>query len=77
MNAATKLALPMHMDLPETDGLPMENAIQMLQIMLLSEVLQPVLAALHPDGQFFIGRDVGIYYRRTDPPLDGCKATYG
>ena len=74
MNVATKPALPTHLDLPETDGLPMENAIQMLQISLLSEVLQPVIAALHPDGRFFIGRNVGIYYRRTDPPLDGCKA---
>ncbi|HEY1379660.1 MAG TPA: Uma2 family endonuclease [Gemmataceae bacterium] len=74
MNAATKPALPTHKDLPETDGRPMENAIQMLQIVLLTKVLQPVLAALHPDGRYFIGQDVGIYYRRAEPPLDGCKA---
>jgi Uma2 family endonuclease len=74
MTAATKLTLPTHLDLPETDGLPMENAIQMFQIALLSEVLRPVLAALHPDGRYLIAQDVGIYYRRTDPPLDGCKA---
>jgi Uma2 family endonuclease len=74
MNTATNLTLPTHKDLPETDGVPMENAIQMLQIVLLTKVLAPVLAALHPDGRYFIGQDVGIYYRRTDPPLDGCKA---
>ena len=74
MNTATTLTLPTHKDLPDTDGLPMENAIQVLQIALLSEVLYPVLAAVHSDGRFFIGRDVGIYYRHTDPPLDGCKA---
>jgi Uma2 family endonuclease len=73
MNAATKPALPTHLDLPETDGLPMENAIQMFQIVLLSAVLRPVIAAMHPDGRFFIGQDVGIYHRQTDPPLDGCK----
>jgi Uma2 family endonuclease len=66
--------VPTHKDLPETDGRPMENSIQFLQIALLSAVLRPVLAALHPDGRFYVGRDVGIYYRLTDPPLDGCKA---
>jgi Uma2 family endonuclease len=74
MNAATKSALPTHLDLPETDGLPMENAIQMFQIALLSAVLRPVIAALHPDGRYLIAQDVGIYYRQTEPPLDGCKA---
>jgi Uma2 family endonuclease len=66
--------VPTHKDLPETDGRPMENSIQFLQIALLSAVLRPVLAALHPDGRFYVGRDVGVYYRLTDPPLDGCKA---
>jgi Uma2 family endonuclease len=73
-NGARKFALPTHKDLPETDGRPMENAIQVLQIALLSAVLRPVLEALHPDGRFFIGRDVGIYYRLVEPPFDGCKA---
>jgi Uma2 family endonuclease len=27
---------------------------------------------LHPDGQFSIGQDSGIYFRHTEPPLDGC-----
>ncbi len=73
-NGIKPFAVPTHMDLPETDGRPMENAIQILQIALLSAVLRPVLTALHPDGRFFIGRDVGIYYRLTEPLLDGCKA---
>jgi Uma2 family endonuclease len=29
----------------------------------------PVLATLHPDGQYAIGQDCGIYWRLTDPPL--------
>lgn len=74
MNAATKIAPPTHLDLPETDGLPMQNALQAFQIALLTAVLRPVIEALHPDGRFFIGQDVGIYYRITDPPLNGCKA---
>ena len=69
MNATTKSALPTHLDLPETDGLPMENIIQMFQIALLTAVLRPVIAALHPDGRYLIAQDVGIYYRQTEPPL--------
>ena len=29
---------------------------------------------MHPDGDFYIGQDTGIYWRRTDPPLKGCKS---
>jgi Uma2 family endonuclease len=65
---------PDHTQLPETDGKPVENSVEQHQNALLTECLLPVLAAKHPDGQFFIGQDVGIYYQHTDPPLDGCKA---
>jgi Uma2 family endonuclease len=65
---------PDHTQLPETDGKPVENSVEQHQNALLTECLLPVLAAKHPDGRYFIGQDVGIYYRHTDPPLDGCKA---
>src|SRR5947209_20626327 len=60
MNAATRPALPTHKDLPETDGLPKENAIRSFQIVLLTAVLHPVIAALQLDGRYLIARDVGI-----------------
>jgi Uma2 family endonuclease len=66
--------MPTHLDLPETDGKPAENAYQPLQSMLLTGCLTPVFDRFHPDGNYFIGADCGIYWRRTDNPLEGCKA---
>src|SRR5262245_41867974 len=65
---------PDHLQLPETDGKPVENSVEQHQNALLTECLLPVLAAQHPDGQFFIGQDVGIYYQQMDRPLERCKA---
>jgi Uma2 family endonuclease len=66
--------MPTHLDLPDTDGKPVENSLQAPQTALLTGSFEPVARALHPDGRYFIGEDVGIYYRHTDPPLDGCRA---
>jgi Uma2 family endonuclease len=66
--------LPDHKDLPETDGSIVQNFQELPQSMLLTGVMRPVLTRLRPDGQFTIGHDSGIYYRQTEPPLDGCKA---
>jgi Uma2 family endonuclease len=74
MNAPLTVALPGHKQLPETDGLPMQNFLQPFQMTILTQAVWPVLEKLHPDGQFLVGMDVGIYWRLTDPPLDGCKA---
>lgn len=61
-------------DLPETDGKPVESFAQPPQAMLLTSAIRPVLDRLHRDGTYLIGADSGIYWERTDPPLDGCKA---
>jgi Uma2 family endonuclease len=74
MNAATKLALPTHLDLPDSDGVPMQSFLQPFQIALLTAILRPVIQAIHSDGRFLIGQDTGIYYRIIEPPLAGCKA---
>jgi Uma2 family endonuclease len=68
------LELPGHMDLPETDGSVVENGLEQFQNAMLTDSIEPLLARTHPDGQYFIGQDVGIYFRHTDPPLRGCKA---
>lgn len=67
-------ALPTHLDLPDTDGKPVENTYQPLQSALLTGVLTPVLDRLHPDGNYLAAADTGIYWRMTKDPLDGCRA---
>jgi Uma2 family endonuclease len=66
--------LPDHTQLPETDGTFVQNYQEYPQSELLSSSLLPRLHEIHPDGQFAIGQDSGIYWRLTDPPLKGCKA---
>jgi Uma2 family endonuclease len=70
----TPTSLPDHTQLPETDGSIVENFQEHPQSILLTESLWPVLQRLHPDGQFVIGQNSGIYWRHTDPPLRGCLA---
>lgn len=66
--------LPDHTQLPDSDGAIVENLQEHPQSLLLSDCILPVLHRRHPDGQFCIGSNSGIYWRNTDPPLDGCKA---
>ena len=67
-------SLPTHLDLPETDELPMDNDFQPPQTRLLTTAIEPRLEKTHPNGDFFIGQDVGIYWKVTTPPLNGCKS---
>jgi Uma2 family endonuclease len=69
-----EVALPDHTQLPDTDGSIVENFQEHPQSILLTESLWPVLERLHPDGQFAVGQDSGIYWRHTNPPLRGCLA---
>jgi Uma2 family endonuclease len=71
---AMSKALPTHLDLPDTDGLPVLNTAEPTQTRLLTESIRPVLHQVHPDGRFFVGQDCGVYWRITDPPLAGCKS---
>ena len=66
--------LPNHTQLPDSDGAIVENFLELPQSLLLTSAILPVLHKLHPDGQFCIGHDSGIYWRITDPPLRGCVA---
>ena len=65
---------PDHLDLPETDGSIVVNFNEAPQARILTEAIEPVLRQIHPDGQFAIGEDSGIYFKPTDPPLAGCRA---
>lgn len=67
-------ALPDHTQLPESDGTFVKNFQEHPQSILLTESIEPVLQQLHPDGQYTIGQDSGIYWRLTDPPERGAEA---
>lgn len=74
-DAPAEVKVVTHLDLPDTDGKPVENALEHPQSALLSDVLLPVLDRLHPDGNYFVGADTGIYWYHAKPnPLDGCKS---
>jgi Uma2 family endonuclease len=69
------IALPDHTQLPESDGSFVKNFQEHPQSLLLTSSIAPVLDALHPDGQYAIGQDCGIYWRLTQPPLEqGAEA---
>jgi Uma2 family endonuclease len=70
----TSLPPVTHLDLPDTDGLPVENDFQLTQAMLLSSALKPFMELAFPKGDYFIGSDVGVYWKWADQPLDGCKS---
>jgi len=68
------LSFPDHTQLPESDGSIVQNFQEHPQSILLTDSIAPILQQLHPDGQYCIGQDSGIYWGLTDPPLNGCKA---
>jgi Uma2 family endonuclease len=68
------LTLPDHTQLPESDGTFVKNFQEHPQSLLLTSSIRPILNQLHPDGQYCIGQDSGIYWRLTDPPERGAEA---
>jgi Uma2 family endonuclease len=68
------LSLPDHTQLPESDGTFVKNFQEHPQSLLLTSSIGPVLDQLHPDGQYAIGQDCGIYWRLVDPPERGAEA---
>ncbi len=65
---------PDHTQLPESDGTFVKNFQEHPQSILLTDSIVPTLQKLHPDGQYCIGQDSGIYWRETDPPERGAEA---
>lgn len=63
-----------HLDLPDTDNLPLENTIQSHQMALLTDALIAYMDTQRPNETYQIGQDMGIYYRLTNPPLNGCRS---
>lgn len=71
---AIEVDLPNHLQLPSRDGKPVDNSLQPRQRMILTSSIYPWLVLQHPDNAFYIGEDVGIYWKHTKMPLEGCKA---
>ena len=70
----TITALPDHTQLPESDGTFVKNFQEHPQSLLLTDSLNPTLERRHPEGNYCIGQDSGIYWRLTDPPERGAEA---
>jgi Uma2 family endonuclease len=65
---------PDHTQLPDSDGTFVKNFQEHPQSILLTDSIGPVLERIHPDGQYAIGQDCGIYWRETEPPEKGAEA---
>jgi Uma2 family endonuclease len=63
---------PDHTQLPAEDGTFVKNSLEHPQSILLTESIWPVLQRVHPDQQFTIGQDMGIYWRETEPVTKGA-----
>ncbi|MFM7603032.1 MAG: Uma2 family endonuclease [Pseudanabaena sp.] len=68
------LSLPDHTQLPESDGTFVKNFQEHPQSIVLTSSIEPILQKLHPDGNYCIGQDSGIYWRLTEPAEKGAEA---
>ena len=58
---------PDHTQLPDSDGTFVKNFQEHPQSILLTTSIRPILEQVHPDGQYCIGQDSGIYWRVPSP----------
>lgn len=67
-------AFPDHTQLPESDGTFVKNFQEHPQSLILTDSIAQILQQRHPDGQYAIGQDCGIYWRETEPAEQGAEA---
>ena len=72
LESQTPIQLPDHTQLPCEDGTFVKNFQEHPQSILLTESIWAKLQEIHPDRQFCIGQDSGIYWRITEPPQRGA-----
>jgi Uma2 family endonuclease len=65
---------PDHTGLPDEDGMPAQSSQEFPQSNILTESFESRLRELHPDGNYWVASDVGIYFDYTDLVLAGCRA---
>ncbi|NEN94093.1 MAG: Uma2 family endonuclease [Moorea sp. SIO1F2] len=68
------ISLPDHTQLPESNGEFVKNFHEHPQSIILTDSIEPVLQKIHPDKQYAIGQDSGIYWRITEPLERGAEA---
>ena len=68
-NGELPIHLPDHLELPDENGEIVENFREQPQGELLDQAIWPIIDQLHPNRDFALGHDCGIYWRLTDPPL--------
>ena len=66
--------MPDHTQLPDSDGAIVTNFQEHPQGVLLTATLEPYFKQRHPQGDYAVGQDSGIYWRWTEPPLKGAVA---
>jgi Uma2 family endonuclease len=67
------LSLPDHTQLPESNGTFVKNFQEHPQSILLTDSILPILDQLHPNQDYAIGQDSGIYWRSATPPERGAE----
>jgi Uma2 family endonuclease len=65
---------PDHTQLPDSDGTFVKNFQEHPQSLILTDSIGQILQERHPDGQYAIGQDCGIYWRETEPAEQGAEA---
>ena len=63
-----------HTQLPDSDGTFVKNFQEHPQSLILTDSIGQILQQRHPDGQYAIGQDCGIYWRETEPAEQGAEA---
>ena len=63
-----------HTQLPDSDGTFVKNFQEHPQSLILTDSIGRILQQRHPDGQYAIGQDCGIYWRETEPAEKGAEA---
>ena len=67
-------AFPDHTQLPDSDGTFVKNFQEHPQSLILTDSIGQILQQRHPDRQYAIGQDCGIYWRETEPAEQGAEA---
>jgi Uma2 family endonuclease len=70
----SRLSLPDHTQLPDSDGTFVKNFQEHPQSIVLTSSIEPILQKIHADGNYCIGQDSGIYWRLTEPAEKGAEA---
>ncbi|MGJ0607710.1 Uma2 family endonuclease [Cylindrospermopsis raciborskii] len=68
------LDLPDHTQLPDSNDDFVKNFQEHPQSIILTTSIEPLLKKIHPNGDYCIGQDSGIYWRFTEPPEKGVEA---